>query len=171
MFYLLCLMGAAFALQYYLTFRQLKSFSAAYGRMRKTGNRAAIGRFAGKIRAGAVVIFSIDKDGNIEDGEMMQGVTVFARFRPFTAFNGENVADLDEKGCREKHLSISLTRAVTDASYNYRHVMNGEEIPVPPSPLKKAGQSLSGLFASGTRSIRNRIGKATLADQSGFPEI
>lgn len=171
MFYLLCLMGAAFVVQYILTFRQLKNFSAAYGRMRKTGNRAAIGRFAGKIRAGAVVIFSIDKDGNIEAGEMMQGVTVFARFKPFDVFNGENVANLDEEKCRGEHLSVSLTRAVTDASYNYRHVMNGEEIPVPPSPMKRAGMAVSGLFASGSKSIRKLTGRASLADQSGFPEI
>lgn len=86
MLVLICMLAGAFLLQYALTFRQMQSFTRHYRMLRSGGNRAAIGRFAGKLRAGAVVIFSIDQDGIITDASAMQGVTVFARFKKFDHF-------------------------------------------------------------------------------------
>ena len=134
----ICVLAGAFLLQNLLTFRQMQSFTRYYRLLRKDGSRAAIGRFAGKLHAGAVVIFAIDEDGTIRDGALMQGVTVFARFRPYDLFNGMRVGELTEADCSERRLSYSAAKAVTDAMYTYRKVMNGEEIPVPPSPLAAA---------------------------------
>lgn len=146
----------AFMAQYALTFLQMRSFTKVYQEIRLEGYRAAIGRFSGAFHAGAIVMFGIDEDGVIKRGTAMQGVTVFARFKDFNQFNELNVETITETIPEGVKLSYSLTKAVLDCEQNYRTIMRGEEVPVPPSPLKKAGnlliscgQKVTGLFHSG----------------------
>ena len=146
MFGIILLFVAAFLLQYALTFLQMQSFTKVYKEYRYEGWRAAIGKFKGAVRAGAIVMFAIDKDGVIVKGTAMQGVTILARFRSFDRFNGRNVGDLSEQDCRDLKLSSSMTRAVVDANRNYLTIMSGEEVPMPPSPMQKAGNFLTGGF-------------------------
>lgn len=147
MFYVVLLFCLAFLLQYALTFLQMRNFNEAYRDYRRRGYRAAIGKFAGKFHAGAIVMFAIDKDGVICDGIIMQGVTVFARFKPFHVFDGENVGAIDENSCRERGLSYSKTQSVIDCNRNYLTIMRGEQVPVPPSPIKRAGEKLTGMLS------------------------
>lgn len=133
---LIILFCIAFALQYILTFVQMKSFNASYSRLRRQG-RVAIGKSKGFLRAGAIAMFAIDGSGMILDGSYMQGVTVFARFRNLKGFEGTDVGNIQPEDCRKLHLAKPLEKAVLEASSNYNILMTGGEIPEEPAPLTK----------------------------------
>ena len=143
----------AFALQYLLTFIQMRNFTKFYSTYRREGYRAAIGKFRGIFHAGAISMFAIDKEGTIVKGCRLQGVTNFARFKNFDKFNGYNVGFLTEELCKEKKLSYSMTKAVTDASNNYNTIMQGKEVPIPPSPFKRVANFITDGFKSVKKSI------------------
>ena len=151
-FMLIVLGAAAFALQYFLTFVQMKSFTAHYKRLRKMG-RVAIGRQKGAVSAGAIVLFAIDDEANILEGSYMQGVTVLARFKKLKGFEGKAVAELTEEDCKSVRAAKPLTKAVLDASKNYTTIMKGGEVATPPSPFQKLTGTVSG-FAD---SFKNKV--------------
>lgn len=132
----------AFAAQYFLTFLQMRGFTKAYKKTRQQGYRAAIGKFSGAFHAGAIVMFGIDKNGKIMNGTAMQGVTVFARFKDYNHFNGVNIDTITDNIPENLRVSYSIRKAIADAELNYKTIMRGEEVPIPPSPLKKAGNVL-----------------------------
>lgn len=133
---LIIIFCAAFALQYLLTFVQMKSFNESYRRLRQQG-RVAIGRSKGTLRAGAIAMFAIDDSGIILEGSYMQGVTVFARFHELKGFEGMDVGNIRPEECRKLHLAKPLAKAVAEASSNYNVLMNGGEIQEEPAPLTK----------------------------------
>lgn len=133
---LIILFCAAFALQYLLTFVQMKSFHTSYRRLREQG-RVAIGKSKGALRAGAIAMFAIDESGTILEGSCMQGVTVFARFHKLKGFEGMDVGRLKAEDCKKLHLAKPLAKAVLEASSNYNILMNGGEIQEEPAPLTK----------------------------------
>ena len=135
----------AFVLQYALTFMQMKSFNKSYKRLRKQG-RVAIGRRKGALRAGAIVLFSIDSDGYIIEGSYLQGVTVLSRFRVLKGFEGINVGTLTEADCKALRLSFSLTQAVIDAKNNYNTITSGGEVEEPKSPLNKLSVAIENVI-------------------------
>ena len=128
--------GTAFILQYVLTFIQMKSFTAHYSKLRRKG-RVAIGKVKGGFNAGAIAMFSIDKDGIILEGSYMQGITVFARLKELKGFEGKDVGILTKEDC--KNLAKPLTKAVLEASSNYKVIMGGGEVVEAPSPLQRLG--------------------------------
>ena len=131
----------AFILQYGLTYIQMNSFKRSYSELRRKG-RVVIGRKKGSLRAGAIVMFAIDKDNKIITGEAMQGVTVIARFKKFEYFNGINVATIDIEDCKAIRLSKSLTSAVLDGVTTFRTVANGGTIEMKNSPFEKIAKKL-----------------------------
>lgn len=131
---LIILCFCAFAIQYFLTFIQMRSFSNEYKALRRKG-RVAIGKRKGAFSAGAIVLFAIDDGGDIIEAAYMQGVTVLARCKGLKGFNGLNVAALDEDICKERYLSRSMTAAVLNARDNYTTIMAGGEVAEPLSPL------------------------------------
>lgn len=133
---LIILFCAAFALQYLLTFVQMKSFNTSYRRLRKQG-RVAIGKSKGAFRAGAIAMFAIDESGNILEGSYMQGITVFARFRELKGFEGMDVGRIKAEDCQKRHLAKPLAKAVQEVSSNYNILMNGGKIQEEPAPLTK----------------------------------
>lgn len=145
---LIILFCAAFALQYLLTFVQMKSFNTSYRRLRQQG-RVAIGKSKGALRAGAIAMFAIDESGSILEGSYMQGVTVFARFRELKGFEGMDVGSIKPEDCRKLHLARPLSKAVQEASSNYNILMNGGEIQEEPAPLTK----VVNMFSRRKRSI------------------
>ncbi len=70
----------AYLLQTLFGVFQIKHFNTVYTELRKKG-RVAIGRRAGKIRAGTLILFAVEEDGKVLDCRLMQGVTVLARFK------------------------------------------------------------------------------------------
>lgn len=77
----------AYILQIIFGLKQLKHFNTTYSELRKKG-RVAIGRRSGKIKAGTIVMFAVDRKGMILDAKRMQGVTVVARFKSMPSYIG-----------------------------------------------------------------------------------
>lgn len=118
----------SFALQYILGFRQIRYFGEEYKKMRKEG-KVAIGRCAGKIKSGTIILFALDDEDRIRYGRKMQGTTVLAKFKDFNRFNGRKIGEITLED-EEMKKEIKITReTVMDAVNNYKAVKNGEKIP------------------------------------------
>jgi len=112
----------AYLLQSILTLRQIKAFNSNFQAFRQKG-KVVTGKKSGRLIAGTVILLSIDDEGVVKDGTIMQGVSVFAKFKPFSTFNGEQLMDLNN----EHPLVVSLHKftklAVEDARELYiRHL-------------------------------------------------
>ena len=101
-----------------LGFRQFKKFNNHIKELRREG-RVAIGRARGRFAAGVLVLFVIDDDCRILRGEIMEGRTVFAGFKPFEHFNGLTLFELNENLCKSMKLSRQQTTAVISAQQEY----------------------------------------------------
>ena len=99
--FFLIVLGAAWALQSFLSFKQTQAFTKLFVAMRRRG-RVAMGRFKGGLVQGAIVLFGIDEDGVITEGRRLNSVTVLARFRSFEEFTGQHLADIDPSVGRVK---------------------------------------------------------------------
>lgn len=134
-FVLIVLGFFAFILQYLLTFLQMKKFTRHYRALRREG-RVAIGRYAGIIRTGVIVLLLLDEDGFIKKGQYVQGVTVFAGYKAVNnLFIGKHVSSLTEADCQAAHYSKSLCRAVLDARNSYNILTSGGVLPEKKSPF------------------------------------
>ncbi|MFW7395578.1 transcriptional regulator GutM, partial [Vagococcus fluvialis] len=69
----------AYLLQIVFGMKQIKHFNETYQMLRRKG-KVAIGRRAGKIKAGTIVMFAVNNNGDILESVKMQGVTVMAKF-------------------------------------------------------------------------------------------
>lgn len=126
----------AFFLQAFLGFQQMKHFGNEYTKMRKDG-RVAIGRRPGKIMSGTIVMFSLDKEGNIQYGRLLQGTTILARFKNYSNFDHDHIEEITTDNPKLKK-EISITRkAIIDAVNNYQLIVNGKEIPQKQAPLNR----------------------------------
>lgn len=135
-----CLLGGGYLLQCLFGLMQMKDFSKTFRPLRKMG-RVAIGRTNGGLRAGAIVMFAIDENGVILAGKRMMGVTVLAKFKDFTGFEGRNIGELTQTDVEK--LPKPLCKAILDAVMNYNIIMSGGEIPPRLSLFQKIGQKLS----------------------------
>lgn len=135
-----CLLGGGYLLQCLFGLMQMKDFSKTFRPLRKMG-RVAIGRTNGGLRAGAIVMFAIDENGVILAGKRMMGVTVLAKFKDFTGFEGRNIGELTQTDVEK--LPKPLRKAILDAVMNYNIIMSGGEIPPRLSLSQKIGQKLS----------------------------
>lgn len=134
-----CLLGGGYLLQCFFGLMQMKDFSKAFSPLRKMG-RVAIGRTNGGFRVGAIVMFAIDENGIILKGKRMMGVTVLAKFKDFTGFEGKNVGELTQADVEK--LPKPLKKAILDAAMNYNIIMSGGEIPPRLSLFQKISQKL-----------------------------
>jgi len=111
-----------------LGFWQFKKFNNHIKELRREG-RVAIGRARGYFASGVLVLFVIDSDCRIIRGEIMEGRTVFAGFKPFNHFNGLTLFELSENLCKTMKLSKQQTLAVISAQQEYESykLMKSEE--------------------------------------------
>ena len=131
----------SFALQYFLGFKQIKRFNDEYIKVRKEG-RVAIGRRAGKIQSGTIILFVLDKEDRIRYGRKIQGTTIFAKFKDFNGFNGREIGEITLKDEEMKN-EIKITRkTVMDAVNSYNIVKNGQIIPEKKSPFGQVYEKL-----------------------------
>lgn len=74
------------------------------------------GRSSGRLKSGAMVVVVADREGIVRDGYLMSGATVFARFKPYTAWSGRSVNEIIKEFSSSKkfHLS-SVDRACAKA--------------------------------------------------------
>lgn len=109
---------AIWVLQAALTLWQFRRFNRRLKELRQSGP-VAIGKAKGRFLAGAIVLLCIDADCCIVKGEIMEGVTVFAKCRPFSALNGLNLLDLSEALCEEQGLTRQQIKAALSARQDY----------------------------------------------------
>ena len=69
---------------------QIQNYRKAIRRVHKLGN-VGFGQKRGGFRAGYIIMIACDKDGVITGGEIMQGISCLARFRPWKTFLGKEV--------------------------------------------------------------------------------
>lgn len=109
---------AIWVLQTALTLWQFRRFNRRLKELRQSGP-VAIGKAKGRFLAGAIVLLCIDADCCIVKGEIMEGVIVFAKCRPFSALNGLNLLDLSEALCEEQGLTRQQIKAALSARQDY----------------------------------------------------
>lgn len=109
---------AIWVLQTALTLWQFRRFNRRLKELRQSGP-VVIGKAKGRFLAGAIVLLCIDADCCIVKGEIMEGVTVFAKCRPFSALNGLNLLDLSEALCEEQGLTRQQIKAALSARQDY----------------------------------------------------
>ena len=127
---LIIIIGIAFLMQGFFSFRQMKHLSDAFIEMRRKG-KVAFGRKSGGFHAGAVVMFRLDDDGIICEGKKLEGLTSFARVKPLTGFEGRYIGSLTAEDGPKNHRN--LCKAIEDAALTYRKYTNGEIIEEPTS--------------------------------------
>lgn len=146
-FFLIIICAGAFLLQSFLGLQQIKNFNKEYAKMRKNG-RVAIGRRPGKLRAGTLIMFSIDEKGIIQYGKKMQGTTVLARFKDLKGYEGIKIDSLDKNSPILKRESKLIKETILSAVQTYNLFINGEEIPEKKAPLVSIKDTVKNLSLS-----------------------
>ena len=126
--YFIALAVIVWTAQTVLGFRQFKKFNNHIKELRREG-RVAIGRARGHFAAGVLILFVIDDDCKILRGEIMEGRTVFAGFKPFENFNGLTLFELSDDLCKSMNLPLQQATAVMSAQKEYESykLMKAEE--------------------------------------------
>lgn len=75
---------------------QVRQYQAAVRRLRQRGN-VGIGGRKGHFGPGCIVLLACSGDGTIVGAEVMQGMTIFSRFRPVPDLYGQSVYNLKEE--------------------------------------------------------------------------
>lgn len=85
-----------FALNYILTFFQAKEIQSAYKRVSTASskNYISVGKSRKILKKGSVSIISVNEEGFIEAAELLEGRTIFAKFKSNSAIVGKNVAEV-----------------------------------------------------------------------------
>ncbi|MEE0480824.1 MAG: transcriptional regulator GutM [Mitsuokella jalaludinii] len=105
-------------MQTLLALWQFRRFNRRVKALRRFG-RVAIGKSKGRFLAGAIVLLCIDEDCRIIKGELLEGVTVFAKCRPFTALNELNLLSIHKSICEERGLTRQQVKAALNARQDY----------------------------------------------------
>lgn len=134
---------AAYIFQTILGFLQIKHFNEVYRELRQKG-KVAIGRKNGRIRAGTLVLFAIKDDGEIIDARLMQGVTIFSKFRRLDQYIGQDIHYLDNYNPLVREENKLTQAAMENARDVYVQVTTGNFVEESaPSPLQQVGTQLS----------------------------
>ena len=75
---------------------QVKAYRDAVHRLHKLGN-LGIGSMRGRFGPGHLVIIVCDGAGKIIDGEIMEGMTIFSRFKKLTGIVGKTIYELKDE--------------------------------------------------------------------------
>ena len=133
----------AYILQIVFGMKQLKNFNQVYSELRKKG-RVAIGRRAGKVQSGTIVMFAVDRRGHVLDARKMRGVTVLARFKPMPTYVGKDIHYFDNYNPMIRKENKLLRIAIEDAREVFLRTEAGNYKDVPKAvPLFNLGAQLS----------------------------
>lgn len=133
---------SAFALQMAAGYLQLKNFNQVYRALRRKG-RVAIGKRPGKIRVGTIVLFALDAKSKIIDARMLQGVTVFSRFKEIKNYIGQDIHFIDRKHPLVQQENKFTQLAMENARDIYLQIELGTDIiPKPKGLLDSIGDTL-----------------------------
>lgn len=114
----------AYLLQSFLTFRQIKEFNRNFQTLRKRG-KVVTGKKGGRLIAGTVILFLIDDEGVIIEGAIMQGISVFAKFKPFLDYNGQQLMALNRDHASVKAVHRFTALAIENARELYIRFLTG----------------------------------------------
>lgn len=134
--------AGAYFLQIVFGMKQIKHFNQTYQGLRKKG-KVAIGRRAGKVQAGTIIMFALNNEGVIIEGAKMQGVTVLAKFKEMPMFKGIHIMDLTPEHVLVVKENKLIQKTIMNAQEIYRRVNQGEIIAEPAAPLKNFGRQIS----------------------------
>ncbi|NLH02470.1 MAG: transcriptional regulator [Clostridiales bacterium] len=73
-----------------LSYSQIKNFKLKLAEF-KNYHRFGIGQVKGRFSRGVIVILGVDGNDIIVNAEIMSGITVFARFKPFDILKNQNI--------------------------------------------------------------------------------
>lgn len=156
----------AYVVQGIVGFIQIKHFTTVYSQMKRRG-RVAIGRKAGKFRAGTIVMLVIDSQGRIIDGCKMQGISVLAKFKPLTGVEGVMLEEVTpDLPCVAKENRLTQ-QTIMDAVSVYSRVMNGEVIEQKQAPAMALKEQLNLAKRLIMLKVRRGPGKAQTDGEMG----
>lgn len=133
----------AYILQVLLGLIQVKHFTKIYRELRQKG-KVAIGRKTGKFKAGTIVLFAIEDEGEILDVRLMQGVTILSKFQQLSQFVGHDLHYIDRYHPLVREENELTQFAMENAREVYLQVTTGNYIEEPASsPIQKLGIQLN----------------------------
>ena len=127
MIQLIILIIFVWALQCIFTLFQLKYFNREYINLRKKGF-VLIGRQRSRISRGCVILLLITREGEILDGRVMNGYTVFTKFRALPSVKNRNIMENWEN----EKIETNIKKALYNAQSNYMkelEMLNAQNIP------------------------------------------
>ena len=111
-------LGVGWALQLALAYRQAQSFNRRVRALTKLG-RTAVGRAGSRVRGVVFAAIAADGAGNGRGAEILKGITVFAKPRPFPQLIGR---DVDSLAHTESRKTTDL--AIADAA---SHLLSAQD--------------------------------------------
>lgn len=93
-----------------LTFFQIKDYKKNADELIKKG-RIGVGNAKRRFSAGAIVLLTADDNEVVVEGRIMEGVSVFAKFKDFPNYNGSKLSTI----MAETHEKISSTQGIEKA--------------------------------------------------------
>ncbi|MDO5062754.1 MAG: transcriptional regulator GutM [Peptostreptococcaceae bacterium] len=81
------------AIQGILALFQIKDFQKNARELQHKG-KLGIGNVRRKFSAGAIVLLCVDANKIVVEGRLMEGISIFAKFRPYTAYNGSKLTNV-----------------------------------------------------------------------------
>lgn len=127
-----------YLIQSFFAWKQIKSFNQEFLKMRRKG-KVIVGKRSGRLVAGTIILFLVDSQGKILEAKIMQGISVFARFKDFNRFNEMNMIDLNPNHALVKK-EMRFTRLAIE---------NGRELYI---------RFLSGMMTADTYSVLTPFG-------------
>ena len=127
MIQLIILIIFVWAMQCIFTLFQLKYFNREYINLRKKGF-VIIGKQRSRISRGCVILLLITRDGEILDGKVMNGYTVFTRFKTLAFVKNRNIMENWE----DEKIDSVIKKALYNAQSNYikeLEMLNTQNIP------------------------------------------
>lgn len=132
----------AYLSQIILGMQQIKNFNRVYSRMRRAG-KVAIGRRPGRLTSGTILLCAVNNEGFITEAEMMQGMSVLARFKAKPSLIGLNIHSLDLAAAELKGENRFTKKALLNAQDVYLKVESGNyQDQKPVSPIMGIGMQL-----------------------------
>ncbi len=113
-FQLIFLILIVWALQCVFTFLQIKYFNKNYLHMRKRGF-VLVGKQKTRISKGCVILLQITRDGEILDNKVLNGYSVFTRFKTLPNITDKNILNNWE----EEKFNSTIKKALLNAKENY----------------------------------------------------
>ncbi len=101
-----------YILQMVLTYWQIKNYRKNLSQMAKKG-LMGVGSKKKKLGAGKIVILVSDETGNLVEGKMMQGITVWARFKPMDSIQGVSITEFKEKMLQDEKKNAAILEAIS----------------------------------------------------------